>query len=138
MKCNLAMQRLLDASVRTEKVDMIPLEHVLGSIKDCDGIIVSDVLQKLCHDTRDKFFDESAYEYYVNSLHMSDVDIAPEKRLGAALLMAMSIRRAFPNVAVVLIAENNDVVVKFFKMRPGQIVMASNLEDYSQAVLLLE
>jgi hypothetical protein len=92
------------------------------------------------HVTLSQFPDRSGYESFVNHRHLP-FDGRPESLL-CCLSYASAIKRGLARLAdgrrfQIVVSVSDDCMVRFHEIRPGENLMAEDLESYADEAILL-
>ncbi|MFL9992071.1 hypothetical protein SAMN05444172_1898 [Burkholderia sp. GAS332] len=143
MRINSAMKNLLTGANFDQ-----PLEPSLKAIADegfeqRDGCYFLRALLVLAIDTRRAtFYDCTAYECFVNSVHVEDYDgkmpLMQAIQLVMRVLMIWNALAPTLTLLAIVSADELSVVVKFHVQRPTEQWLSENIEGYDDPVMSIE
>ena len=127
------------------------LSHLLAQgFTNFDGTIIFTAMRNIAEKVKpENFSDKTAFECFVNHIHVEDQLDEPEfDRLGLlkqsvafALTAERELRSVFPakSFKVIVAAKADGCEVRFHAARPGEEWLASDLDGYGEeAILVLE
>ncbi|MGF6381870.1 hypothetical protein OKW33_004836 [Paraburkholderia atlantica] len=143
MKINSAMKKQL----KVEKFDQL-LEPSLKAIADLgfeqrDDCYLLRALLGLAKDARRAtFYDCTAYECFVNSVHVEDYEnkmpLAQAIQFAIQVLMGWNTSAPRPILIAIVSADELSVVVKFHVKRATEQWLNENIEGYDDPVMSIE
>jgi len=143
VKANRLMQKLLENNVGNSS-----LSPVLREIVDCgfenqeDCFFLKALLSLGSSVTRNDFQDCTAYECFINSVHVEDYD--ENNPLGQAVALIRYVFDAWrlytpvTGLIAVVSVDEYSVVTKFHANRTTEQWLSSDIEDYDDPVLSIE